>query len=84
MPDAPEAGAAGSGTLRFVVGEERGARLDVVLARRAAISRSAAARAIEAGAALVDGRPAAKHHVLHAGETVEFAPPARRALAARS
>ena len=76
MPDALEAGAAGSGTLRFVVGEERGARLDVVLAQRAAISRSAAARAIEAGAALVDGRPAAKHRMLHAGETVEFALPA--------
>ncbi len=75
VPRGRSAGRATTRT-RFVVDEDRGARLDVVVARRTAMSRSAAARAIEAGAALVDGRPAAKHHVLRPGETVEFEAPA--------
>jgi 23S rRNA pseudouridine1911/1915/1917 synthase len=62
--------------IRFVVGEEAGERLDVALARRAGISRSAAAHAVEAGAASVDGRRVLKRHRLRAGERVAFVPPA--------
>jgi 23S rRNA pseudouridine1911/1915/1917 synthase len=60
------------------VGPERaGERLDVFLAR-AAGSRAAAQRLIEAGAVLVDGHPRAKRHTVAAGELVSVgeAPPA--------
>ena len=66
--------------------EHAGERLDVFLAR-AAGSRAAAQRLIEAGAVLVDGRPRAKRHAVAAGELVSVgevssapepaAPPAR-------
>lgn len=62
-------------TQSFVVTrDEAGRRLDVVLAARAEVARSAAARLVAAGAALVDGRPARKGHVVRAGETVSWTP----------
>ena len=50
--------------------DEAGARLDVVLAARAGLSRSAAQRLIEEGRVTVDGRPARKRHELRIGEGV--------------
>ena len=48
---------------RFAVRpDEAGARLDVVLAARAGLSRSAAQRLIEEGRVTVDGWPARKRH----------------------
>ena len=56
---------------RFTVSaEEAGARLDVVLAARAGLSRSAAQRLIEEGRVTVDGGPARKRHELHLDEDV--------------
>ncbi len=65
--------------LVFVAGAaDEGRRLDVVLARRGGLSRSAAARLVADGAATVDGRPARKGHVVRAGETVACALPGPR------
>ena len=56
---------------RFTVtGDDAGERLDVVLAARAGVSRSALQRLIGAGGVSVDGRPARKRHVVRAGEQV--------------
>lgn len=56
---------------RFAVRpDEAGARLDVVLAARAGLSRAAAQRLIEEGRVSVDGRPTRKRHELHLGEDV--------------
>jgi len=52
--------------------DEAGARLDVVLAARAGLSRAAAQRLIEEGRVTVDGRPARKRHALHLGEDVAW------------
>ena len=49
---------------------EAGARLDVVLAARTGLSRSAAQRLIEEGCVTVDGGPARKRHELHLDEDV--------------
>jgi len=58
---------------RFAVRpDEAGARLDVVLAARAGLSRAAAQRLIEEGRVTVDGRPARKRHALHLGEDVAW------------
>jgi 23S rRNA pseudouridine1911/1915/1917 synthase len=66
---------------RFAVRpDEVGARLDVVLAARAGLSRAAAQRLIEEGRVTVDGRPARKRHELRLAEDVVWvrgpAPPA--------
>jgi 23S rRNA pseudouridine1911/1915/1917 synthase len=58
-----------------VVPGEAGTRLDVVLAARAALSRSAAQRLIDDGRVLVDGTPARKRHLVRAGETVVWTRP---------
>jgi 23S rRNA pseudouridine1911/1915/1917 synthase len=52
--------------------EEAGTRLDVVLAARASLSRSAVQRLIEDGLVSVAGGPARKGHEVRAGETVEY------------
>lgn len=70
MPRGPEIR-----TFRTDAGDA-GQRLDVVLARRARVSRSVAGRLVAAGAVHVDGRPARKGHVLRAGETVDYRRPA--------
>jgi len=58
---------------RFAVQpHEAGARLDVVLAARAGISRSAAQRLIEQERVTVDGRPARKRHELRLAEDVAW------------
>ena len=58
---------------RFAVQEdEAGARLDVALAARAGVSRSAAQRLIEEERVTVDGLPARKRHELRAGEIVAW------------
>jgi 23S rRNA pseudouridine1911/1915/1917 synthase len=57
-------------------GGDAGRRLDTALAERADVSRAAAARLISAGGVTVDGRQARKGHVLRAGETVAYEPPA--------
>jgi len=60
----------------FVAGEtEAGLRLDIVLARRLGTSRAAAQRLIESGVVTLDGRPAARAHVLRAGEALVYEPP---------
>ena len=51
---------------------EAGARLDVVLAARTGLSRSAAQRLIEEGRVTVDGGPARKRHELRLGEDVAW------------
>ena len=63
------------GRRRFVVRpHEEGTRLDVLLAGRAGLSRSAAQRLIARGRVLVDGNPARKRHEVRAGEVVEYSP----------
>ena len=69
MPNAPE-----TGVFR-VAADEAGQRLDVALARHAAVSRAVAGRLVESGTVRVDGRAMRKGHVLRGGETVSFAPP---------
>ncbi len=67
MDHAPE------GESRFhVAADESGARLDVVLAKRAGLSRAAAQRLIEQGLVTVRGAPARKRHELRAGEEVAW------------
>jgi 23S rRNA pseudouridine1911/1915/1917 synthase len=51
-----------------------GQRLDQVLADLAGVSRAAAARWIEAGRVLVDGRPRPKSHRLQGGERLRWEP----------
>ena len=65
---------------------DAGARLDVVLAARAGLSRAAAQRLIERGLVLVGGRPARKRHVLHAGDDVlwQAPPPPESTLSAEA
>ncbi len=67
-----------------VATEESGARLDVVLAARAGLSRAAAQRLIEQGLVLLGGAPARKRHVLREGEDVvwQAPPPPETTLAA--
>jgi len=72
---------------RFAVRpDEAGARLDVVLATRAGLSRAAVQRLIEEGRVTVDGRPARKRHVLHIEEDVAWqrGPEASAALTAEN
>jgi len=58
---------------RFAVRpDEAGARLDVVLAARAGLSRAVVQRLIEEGRVTVDGRPARKRHALHLEEDVSW------------
>jgi len=52
--------------------DEAGARLDVVLAARAGVSRAAAQRLIEEGRVTVSGGPARKRHELRTGEEVAW------------
>jgi 23S rRNA pseudouridine1911/1915/1917 synthase len=60
--------------MELLVGPEHaGERLDVFLAR-AAGSRAAAQRLIDAGLVLVDGQPRPKRHAVAAGERVEVQP----------
>ena len=55
--------------------EDAGARLDAYLARALeGLTRSAAARAVEEGRVLVDGKCPSKSYKLTGGETVEFTP----------
>jgi 23S rRNA pseudouridine1911/1915/1917 synthase len=63
---------------RFVAAVgEHGARLDLVLAARAGLSRSGAQRLISQGLVTVEGLPAAKHRVMRTGEAVVYTlPPA--------
>jgi 23S rRNA pseudouridine1911/1915/1917 synthase len=59
--------------VRFAVnGEEAGTRLDVVLAARAGVSRSAAQKLIEEGRVSVAGRAARKRDGLHEGDEVAY------------
>ena len=69
-----------SGTFRAEAADA-GRRLDVALAERLRLSRAAAQRLIAAGLVLVEGSPARKRQILHAGETVAWraAPPAAQA-----
>lgn len=62
----------------FAVGDaELGVRLDTALARRLGVSRAAGQRLIESQAVTVDGRVAAKGHVLRGQEMVSYElPPA--------
>ena len=53
-------------------GHAEGVRLDSYLAEAAGISRSAAARLVETGAVLLNGKPAQKKTVLAAGDTVSY------------
>jgi 23S rRNA pseudouridine1911/1915/1917 synthase len=73
-------------------GDEVGARVDVVFARRAGATRARVQQALRAGAITVDGRPVAPSHRLAAGERVRGEPapapdlsprPERMALAVR-
>ena len=58
---------------RFTVGdEEAGARLDVVLAARAGLSRSAAQKLIDAGRVALDGSAVRKRHEVRAGAVVTW------------
>lgn len=58
---------------RFVVRpEEAGTRLDVVLAARAGVSRSAAQRLIDGGRVRVGGAARHKRHEVRAGEEIEY------------
>jgi 23S rRNA pseudouridine1911/1915/1917 synthase len=58
--------------IRFVASEsDVGERVDVVLARRAGVTRVRAQRALRNGLVLVDGRAARPSHRLEAGHTVE-------------
>ena len=58
---------------RFTVGdEEAGARLDVVLAARAGLSRSAAQKLIDAGRVALDGGAVRKRHEVRAGAVVTW------------
>ena len=67
---------------RFVVAEgEAGARLDVVLAARAGLSRSAAQRLIDDGRVTIEGARLRKRHALRAGEEVAWGAPAERRAA---
>jgi len=60
----------------FVVGEdEAGARLDAFLSGVLGVSRSAAARRVDAGEVLVGGRSARRSRTLALGEAVEVAAP---------
>jgi len=52
--------------------DEAGARLDVVLAARASVSRAAAQRLIEEGRVTVAGQTARKRHALRLGEDVAW------------
>lgn len=66
---------------RLVVAEDEGGqRLDVLLAAELGLSRSAAARTIDAGLVRVAGRPARRSRLLEAGDVVEVAasPPVTR------
>lgn len=67
---------------RFVAGAtEAGERLDVVLAARAGLSRSATQRLIADGLVTVAGRPARKRHELREGDIVVWErPPAGPAM----
>jgi 23S rRNA pseudouridine1911/1915/1917 synthase len=59
--------------VRFAVnGEEAGTRLDVALAARAGVSRSAAQKLIEEGRVSVAGRAARKRDGLHEGDEVAY------------
>jgi 23S rRNA pseudouridine1911/1915/1917 synthase len=58
-----------------VAAAEAGLRLDVVLANRQGLSRSAAQRLIAAGSVTVDDVPQTKHHHVQPGERVEHAAP---------
>ncbi len=55
-----------------VLPDEAGARLDVVLAARAGLSRAAAQRLIEQGQVTVGRQPARKRHALRLGEDVAW------------
>jgi len=65
-----------------VAAGDAGRRVDVALAARLGLSRTAVQRLVRDGRVLVDGAPAGKHHVLRAGEQVrwELPPPARSEL----
>jgi len=69
VPNVPE-----TGVFR-VAADEAGQRLDVALARHAAVSRAVAGRLVESGTVRVDGRALRKGHVLREGEAVSFEPP---------
>ena len=70
-----EAGAPGSRPGEALVAPERaGQRLDQVVAELAGVSRAAAARWIEAGRVLVDGRARPKSHRLEGGERLRWEP----------
>ncbi len=58
-----------------VTENEKGVRLDVFLSQSASLSRSQAARLIEEGAVLVNGKEADKKRLLACGEVVGFMPP---------
>jgi 23S rRNA pseudouridine1911/1915/1917 synthase len=55
-----------------VAADEDGARLDVLLAARAGLSRSAAQRLVAQGLVTVGDQLSAKHRSLHAGEAVSY------------
>ncbi|MBP5209659.1 MAG: RluA family pseudouridine synthase [Clostridia bacterium] len=74
-------GAGATGTY-LPAGEDVGRRLDLYVAGAAGVSRTAAARLIETGAVLVNGRPADKKYALRAGDAVRVALPAPAETAA--
>ena len=78
-----DGGRTGGRAGRFSVREaEAGARLDVVLAARAGLSRSAAQRLIDEGRVTVAGAPVRKRHTVRPGDEVAWEPgPEPEALA---
>jgi len=58
--------------VRIVSAEESGTRADVFLSAQFDVTRTAAARLLEEGAATVDGKTVAKNYKLRAGETVSL------------
>lgn len=59
-----------------------GRRVDVVLTERAGLTRSAAARLVEEGHVVVNGRPVAKNYRLRAGDEISLEIPEPQPLAA--
>ena len=69
-------------TKREILVQEGGERIDALLARsgEAGLSRSAAARLLEAGQVLVDGRPVAKNYKTRPGDRVTVCIPESRPM----
>lgn len=71
-----------AGTVR-ITESERGERLDIVVSRRAEVSRSRAQKMIDEHLVTVDGQPARKNRLLNPGEIVSWDLPERHDGATR-